>query len=319
MAFDPSTPAAPRGGLISAEAPLIDAESLFRQAGPALLIRPNIRLSNMDTVFLTRFGSISDLVNGVWSISKSPYGLITIGQGAAMASVVNPLQVSRFLKVYDEAAARKGIRLSIGFDFQKYVSITRNMPTKGRTYPNFRPDRSPIKSGEGYWTIGLDKNNKVALLQAARLYDLSRSNFAEHLQSLNAFYADPTIHAHPQDRCICTAPSAKKMTGKVAYHGDLWVRRDYRGQGIPKIMAGISHGVSFAMWAPDFMCGLVARWSLDKGIVAQYETPHHEPGGSILQLLEEDIVDDDWLIWTTGEEVRRRVDHHDGSELLLAP
>lgn len=235
-----------------------------------------------------------------------------------MTSVANPLQVSRFLHVYDNAAAQKGVKLSIGVDFHEYVSITEATPTKRRTYPNFRPDRSPIKPGEGYWIIGVDKNNEVALSDAARLYDLSRSNFADHLQSLKAFYANPAKHAHPQDRCTCTAPSAKKMIGKVAYHGDLWIRRDFRGQGLAKIIAAIAHGVSFAMWAPDFLCSLVGRFSLEKGLVSQYEMLHHEPGGSILQLVEEDIADDDWLIWLTGEELRRQVECHDRAELLLA-
>ncbi|MBT1517357.1 hypothetical protein KIP88_44425 [Bradyrhizobium sp. SRL28] len=235
-----------------------------------------------------------------------------------MTSVANPLQVSRFLHLYDDAAAKKGIKLSIGFDFHEYVLITEATPTKRRTYPNFRPDRSPIKSGEGYWIIGVDQTNEIALTDAARLYDLSHSNFAEHLQSLNAFYANPAMHAHPEDRCSCTAPSAKKITGKVAYHGDLWVRKDLRGHGLAKITAGIAHGVSFAMWAPDFLCSLVARFSLDKGLVSQYEMLHDEPGGSILQLVEEDIVDDDWLIWLTGEELRGQVERHDRTELLLA-
>lgn len=235
-----------------------------------------------------------------------------------MAGLVNPLQVSRFLQVYDDDAARKGIKLSIGFDFHEYVSITKGAPTKGRTYPNFRPDRSPIKLGEGYWIIGVDQNNEVALTDAARLYDLSHSNLAEHLQSLKAFYADPMVHAHPQDRCICKAPSAKKISGSVAYHGDLWVRRDFRGQGLAKITAGIAHGVSFAMWAPDFLCSLVGRFSLEKGLVTQYEMLHNEPGGSILQLVEENIVDDDWLIWLTGRELRKQVEGHDRKELLLA-
>lgn len=235
-----------------------------------------------------------------------------------MTSVVNLLQVSRFLQAYDDAAAKKGINISIGFDFHEYVSITGVTPTKGRTYPNFRPDRSPIGSGEGYWIIGVDKNNEIALLDAARLYDLSHSTFAEHLETLKAFYANPAIHAHPDDRCTCTAPSAKKMTGKVAYHGDLWVRSDLRGQGLARITAGIAHGVSFAMWAPDFLCSLVARFSLDKGLVAQYEMLHREPGGSILRLMNENIVDDDWLIWLTGDELRRQVERHDRAELLLA-
>lgn len=233
-----------------------------------------------------------------------------------MRCVANPLHVSRFLHVYDLAAAQKGIRLSIGFDFNEYVSITRGTATKGPTYPCFRPDRSPIKPGEGYWIVGVDKNNEIALLEAARLFALSRTNFAEHLESLKAFYADPTVHAHPQDRCTCIAPSAKKMTGKVAYHGDRWVRRDLRGQGISKIMAGIARGVSFAMWAPDFLCALVARQRLDKG--GLYGYAHCEPGGSILQLIEEDIVDDDWLIWLSGDELRSLVDRHDIRELNVA-
>lgn len=225
-----------------------------------------------------------------------------------MKSLVNPLHVSRFIHLCDEAAVRKGIRLSIGFDFNEYVSITEATPTKGKTYPIFRPDRSPIKEGEGYWLVGIDTNNEVALVEAARLYDLSQTNLAEHLQSLKFFYADPAKHAHPQDRCICEAPSARRITGKVVFHGDIWVRTDFRGQGMTKIMAGIMRGVSLAMWAPDFTCGLAGRWSVDKRV---YDAAHSEPSGSVLRLVAEDIVDDDWLFWTTGEELRSWIDGHD--------
>lgn len=236
-----------------------------------------------------------------------------------MSSVASPLRASRLLQTHDDAAAQKGIKLLIGFDFDEYVSITRATPTKGPTYPNFRPDRSPIKSGEGYWIIGVDKNKNAAVLAAARLYDLAQSNFAEHLQSLKAFYDEPARHAHPQDRCTCTAPSAKKITGKVAYHGDYWVRREFRGQGLTKVMARITHRASFAMWDPDFLCGLVARWQVDKGFIAQCGYAHHEPGGSILQLVEDDIVDDDWLVWKTGDELTSQFDRPDTSELILCP
>lgn len=163
--------------------------------------------------------------------------------------------------------------------------------------------------------IGLDKNNEVALVEAARLYDMSHSNFAEHLESLKLFYADPTIHAHPEDRCTCMAPSAKKITGRIAYHGDFWLRKDFRGQGMPTIMAAVLRGVSFAMWTPDFVVGLAERWLLDKGVLAQYGHAHHEPGGSILKLVEEGIVDDDVLVWLTGEKLQSLVDGLDRTGL----
>lgn len=223
-----------------------------------------------------------------------------------MAIMVNPLQISRFLHVYDAEAMKKGIKLSIGFDFQAYVSITRVTPTKGPTSPTFQPDRSPIKSGDGFWMIGVDKNNDVAVLQAVRLFDLTRSNFAELLESQEVDYADPAKHAHPDTTYTCMAPSAKKMIGKVAYHGDAWVRRDYRGQGLPKIMAGVAFGVSFAMWSPEFICALVARWLLDKGVVAQYGYAHHEAGG--LLMVEQNVHSEYFLIWLSREELRSRVE-----------
>ncbi|MBM7487998.1 hypothetical protein ACVWWI_006455 [Bradyrhizobium sp. USDA 3686] len=217
---------------------------------------------------------------------------------------LNPLQISRFLQVYDHAAIQKGVKLSIGFDFDEYVSITSGIPTKGRTYPNFRPDRSPIRPGDGYWVVGANENKEVVLVEAARLYDLPNSNLAEHLESLKFFYAQPSKHAHPDDRCICKAPIARQITGKVAYHGDLWVRKDFRGQRMVNNTAGIMRGVSLAMWAPDFTCYLAGRWSVDKRV---YDASQCEPGGSILRLVAEGIVDDDWLFWKTGEDLIRSV------------
>ncbi|APG14912.1 hypothetical protein BKD09_41950 [Bradyrhizobium japonicum] len=236
-----------------------------------------------------------------------------------MISAINPLHISRFVQVYDDAIADKGIKLLLGFDFQEYVAITRATPKEFPTFPSFQPDRSEIKSGEGYWIVGVDNDNAVAILAAQRLYHLSHSNFAEHLESLKAFYADPAVHAHPQDCCTCTAPTARKMTGKVAYHGDYWIRRDFRGQGISKIMTRVAQGITFAMWAPDFLCGLVARWTVDKEFVAQYGYVHHEPGGSKLRLVRDGIVADEWLVWRTGEELRSQFGGHDTSRPMLAP
>ncbi|MBX4917495.1 hypothetical protein [Rhizobium bangladeshense] len=230
-----------------------------------------------------------------------------------MDNVINPLMAARFLGVFDSDAAKKGITLSLGFDFREYVTITKATQTKGPTYPNFRPDRSPIQLGNGFWVKGVDRNNETALLQAVRLYNLNTS-FAEHLRSLRAFYENVSLHASSRDSCTCLAPSAESMTGKVAYHGDLWVRRDFRGKGIPKIMAGIVFGVSYSLWDPDFVCALVPRWLLDKGVVEQYEYLHYERGGAILHLFEEGILDDDWIIWITREELRSRIERHETAE-----
>lgn len=101
-----------------------------------------------------------------------------------MTRVANPLRVARFPQVYDDAATQRGIKLSVGFDFEEYVSITRATPTKTPTYPHFWADRTPIRPRKGSWTIGVDRNDEVAHLAAARRYGLSHSNLADHLQFL---------------------------------------------------------------------------------------------------------------------------------------
>ncbi|MCP3441084.1 hypothetical protein [Bradyrhizobium sp. CCGUVB14] len=225
-----------------------------------------------------------------------------------MTSIVNHLEVSRFLRLYDELATQTGIALSIGFDFHEYCSITGTTPTKP---PTSRPFRPPVNSGDGFWMMGVDKDNIVAVLQAVRLFDISRGNFADVLEEV--FYADVNSHTHPSDNWTCVAPTAKRMKGKVAYHGDGWVRSDYRGLGMSKIMAGVAFGLSFAMWNPDFVCGLVLPQLLDKGVVAQYGYGHHEAGG--LRLMENNVLKEYLLIWLNGEELRGLVCRRGKSQL----
>ncbi|MCK1692465.1 hypothetical protein [Bradyrhizobium sp. 144] len=71
--------------------------------------------------------------------------------------------------------------------------------------------------------------------------------------------------------------------------------------------------MSFAMWAPDFVCAFVAPWLLSKDIS---QMPHREPGGSILELVEENIFYDEWLVFITGDELRSFVYRRDRSELI---
>lgn len=79
-------------------------------------------------------------------------------------------------------------------------------------------------------------------------------------------------------------------------------------------MAAVLRGASLAMWAPDFVCGLAERWLLEKGVLAQYGHAHYEHGGSILHLVEENIVDHDLLVWLTGDELRGLVADYDRNE-----
>lgn len=195
------------------------------------------------------------------------------------------------------------MRFAMGEDFEEYLTITANLVGKSPTQPNFRPDCSWLKPGRAFWIVGQDQSGQVAHVQALRVDNLETTSLAEHLESLKAHYADPKSLAGPGSSCSCYAPTARDITGIVAYHGDLWLRDDFRGHGFPSALAGIAFGLAWAKWSPDFIYALVPTWLIEKGIADQYGYLHKEAKGSILSLPDRGVKDDDWLIWLTQSEL----------------
>lgn len=224
-----------------------------------------------------------------------------------MQSNVTTLELARCICAADELGRKMGLHITMGEDFEEYVGITSRLPGKSPTYPSFRPDCSYLPPGKAFWIVGRDQDGRVAHVQAMRLYHLSNTDVAEHLGSLRAWFADPTFIAGSGSSSRCDAPTGRAMTGLVAYHGDIWLREDFRGRGLSTFIGRIAFGLAWAKWSPDFIYALVADWHVQKGVVDQYGYLHQEPHGSVLHLPAHGIDDDDWLVWLTRDELLKTV------------
>ncbi|RWC00141.1 MAG: hypothetical protein EOQ86_14120 [Mesorhizobium sp.] len=216
---------------------------------------------------------------------------------------VTTSDVSNFICAAYKLARKSGLHITTGDDFEEYVGITGKLPGKTPTDPNFRPDCSDLLPGKAFWIIGRDRQDRIAHVQAMRLYDLSNTSLDEHLETLRAFFADPHLKAGPGSSCTCYAPSARGITGRVAYRGDLWLREDFRGRGLLAFLGQIAFGLAWAKWAPDFICALVAGWNIEKGVADRNGYVHKEPHGAILRLPAQGIYEEDWLVWLTREDM----------------
>ncbi|RWQ32894.1 MAG: hypothetical protein EOS21_30595 [Mesorhizobium sp.] len=222
-----------------------------------------------------------------------------------MRDNVTTLEVSKIIFSAYELARTSGLHIEMGADFEEYVRITDRLPGKSQTYPSFRPDCSDLFPGEAFWLIGRDRHGRVAHVQAMRLCNLTNTTLDEHIETLRAFFTDPDLKAGPGSSCSCYAPSAQRITGLVAYRGDLWLREDFRGRGLVAVLARIAFGLALAKWSPDFIYALVAGWNVRKGVADRNGYVHKEPRGAILRLPEQRISDDDWLVWLTRQDVLR--------------
>ncbi|RWO86305.1 hypothetical protein [Mesorhizobium sp.] len=224
-----------------------------------------------------------------------------------MSDYVTVFDASKYIALLDNTARRSGLLFRMGENFEEYADITDGIVGKARTDPNFRPDCSQLDAGRAFWIVGEDLSGKVAHVQALRVDDLTATNLARHLESLKAFYANPKSLAGSGSSCICRAPTAQRITRIVAYHGDIWLREDFRGQGLPRTFAGIAFGLAWVKWSPDFIYALVPTWSVEKGVADQYGYLHGEANGAILSLPDRGIEEDDWLIWLTRGELSRLI------------
>ncbi|MER8703862.1 hypothetical protein [Mesorhizobium sp. M1273] len=230
-----------------------------------------------------------------------------------MQGNVTTLDASRFICAAYKLARKSGLHITMGDDFEEYVRITGKLRGKSPTDPNFRPDCSDLLAGKAFWIIGRDRQDRVAHVQAMRLDDLSNTTLDEHLGTLRAFFADPELKAGPGSSCNCYAPSARGITGLVAYRGDLWLREDFRGRGLLAFLGRIAFGLAWAKWSPDFIYALVAGWNIEKGVADRNGYLHKEPHGAILRLPAQRIYEDDWLVWLTREDMLKMLSSASGS------
>ncbi|MER9977821.1 hypothetical protein [Mesorhizobium sp. M0085] len=224
-----------------------------------------------------------------------------------MQSNVTTLDVSNFICVAYKLARKSGLDITMGDDFEEYIRITDKLPGKSPTDPNFRPDCSDLLPGKAFWIIGRDRDSRVAHVQAMRLDDLTDTNLDEHLRTLKACFSDPDLKAGPGSSCNCYAPSARGIRGLVAYRGDLWLRRDFRGRGLLAFLSRIAFGLAWAKWSPDFIYALVAGWNIEKGVADRNGYLHKEPHGAILRLPAQGIYEDDWLVWLTRGDILKMI------------
>ncbi|WP_292634357.1 hypothetical protein [Mesorhizobium sp.] len=220
-----------------------------------------------------------------------------------MQGNVTTLDVSNFICAAHKLARKSGLHITMGADFEEYVRITDKLSGKSPTNPNFRPDCSDLPPGTAFWVIGRDHKDRVAHVQAMRLDDLTNTTLDEHLRTLRACFSDPDLKAGPGSSCSCYAPSARGITGLVAYRGDLWLRGDFRGRGLLACLARIAFGLAWAKWSPDFIYALVGGWNVEKGVADRNGYLHKEPHGAVLRLPEQGIDEDDWLVWLTREDI----------------
>lgn len=188
-------------------------------------------------------------------------------------------ELGAFFLAADKAARDRGVRLSLSTDFELLREVNKmNLKHWHGLAPAFDASYGGINADCGYWLIGRNAENEIVSTQAAHFYQMGDETLADYLTSLRLFYPDPERQKNACESCSVASPSASLIKGRVVFSGSTWIRPDYRGRDLPKILPRISRALALTNWNTDFTISLVTQTLVDKGVAKAYGYSRVEPG-----------------------------------------
>ncbi len=206
------------------------------------------------------------------------------------------------IDIYEHILAGHGMKLETGHDFKVFKDLHQGLQ-KQPLMPNFDPAVSPLNADDAFWMTGVDRFGEIVMTQCARIYVCQGATLADLHHDLRAFYADPARHAGAGETCRVDAPAATKMSGRIAYHGELWLAPSYRGRMLSGPVSKLLMMLVVLKWAPDYLFGLAQPGIVTKGVAARYGYRNMQPDGMIwtrpgMETLRE------WIIWNDSDDLQ---------------
>lgn len=221
-------------------------------------------------------------------------------------TAIDYLQVSRFIAGIDSLAKTQGVSLTIKNDFEQLCDLSKRLAGKPVPFAPFNPEHTDVGPHNALWVEGRNGRGDVVHVQAVRCDDLSDSTLANQIHGLLEPYATKEVLDAAEDLDFCQSPTARKITGKVCYHGEIWLRggsNGYRGKGLSSTLPRLILGLALAKWAPDFIWGFGHAWLVERGIPQKYGYHNLEPRGAYMETSKLSRPIDSWIMWLSQSDL----------------
>jgi len=202
-------------------------------------------------------------------------------------------------------ARSTGITLDVSTDFEEFREVRMAQRDRPSVYPMYDPASSYVDRTNGFWIKGVDEDGKLVHTQAVRLLNLSEMTLAEHLRLHRHKYMTPGDTDDPTSYEYSPTPAAERITGRVCYHGELWLsecRRGAAGAGLTTILPRLALALAQMEWSPDYVFGFMYPMAASKGLAAREGYMHMEPGA--WRVPGNGSRFPEWIVWMAREDLK---------------
>jgi hypothetical protein len=178
--------------------------------------------------------------------------------------------IGRFLQYADAVNRKQGVVLSFATLEELQEVNERNRDSWKPLFPVFNPKLNTSLRDTAFCLLGRNRDGDVVSAQAARLFTWEGTNLQREAESLRWFYSDPEASKRPGESCVVTAPSARHITGRVAFLGAVWYRPDYRKRMPTLIDLRVGPICALTKWRPDYFALVMVESLATKGLAPRF-------------------------------------------------
>ena len=196
----------------------------------------------------------------------------------------------------------RGITLKVGTDFTEYRKLRRPQFDTRPLYPMFDNHCSYIDATNGFWIAGMSESGELVHTQAMRHLDLTGVTLERHLDEHRQKYVTPSLSDEIDNIYFRTAQATQKITGKVGYHGEFWLKGGpvgYRKRGVTPFLSRLIFELARLTWNPDYVFAFVPAMLAYKGVPARYGYVHGEAG----YWKGPEVTSEEWLVWMAARDI----------------
>ena len=160
---------------------------------------------------------------------------------------------------------------------------------------------SAIPDDTSYALVGRNAAGDIVCAQGGRIYRTGDRSLADIVHDQSFFYASGSNPGPDAPRITLSAPSASTIAGTFVYSGALWVRPDYRGQRLSRLLPRLSRAFALAHWNTRYTIALVSEKIAGSPLFEMYGYQRIEPSFRISGLMAQDMVGS--LMWMDADEL----------------
>jgi hypothetical protein len=174
--------------------------------------------------------------------------------------------LGRTILAAEQLALSKGVHLSFATGQELLAVNEANRATWLPLISVFDTRFNDLHERNAYIILGRDAAGDVVACQAGRLYEWEGTSFKEECESLRMFYRDPEAGKLPGEEWTVTALAARGTSGRVAFSGAAWYRRDLRGVGLVEWLPRLSRALAKGLWDTDVTVTVMAENNVKRGV-----------------------------------------------------